>query len=343
MNWPIADAPHFRRRLALTTWQKLFAAAIFAMNVYFLARILWRYWGPVAILPSLAVAALVTVLVVFAQFRALPAFRRRLTPLPVAQLLGQGSAPAAWPPGHGGHPTDAYRKVLAAGNTLPRGDEERRRTLLVDLQARLKRSTPPASAQAETVAEELHAALEQEPLAILEALTANLRPDDDLAFFLHSWAAVPSSIKLDFLTFRNVFDAERLDAAHGTTAGAAAAVLRSVHSAIRVGPGSCLAIEGVKNYSEDGITDLLKVAYGSYLQLARTLWGMMTNAQRRAGATRAIYTQAAAMSMTGPLAAVVLGHKGKSAQILKYMERRDVHAHKINVVSLGSHLARQGA
>ena len=342
MNWPIADAPHFRRRLALTTWQKLFAAAIFAINVYILARILWRYWGPVAILPSLAVAALVTVLIVFAQFQALPALRRRLTPLPVAQLLGQGSAPAAWPPGHGGHSTDAYRKVLAAGNTLPRGDEERRRTLLVDLQARLRRS-PPASAQAETLADELHAPLEQEPLAILEALTANLRPDDDLAFFLHSWAAVPSSIKLDFLTFRNVFDAERLDATRGTTAGAAAAVLRSVHSAIRVVPGSSLAIEGVKNYSEDGISDLLKVAYGSYLQLARTFWGMMTNAQRRARATRAIYTQAAAMSMTGPLAAVVLSHKGKSAQILKYMERRDVHPHKVNVVSLGSHLARHGA
>jgi hypothetical protein len=340
LNWPVADAPHFRRRLALTTWQKLFAAAIFAINVYILARILWRYWGPVAILPSLAVAALVTVLIVFAQFQALPALRRRLTPLPVAQLLGQGSAPAAWPPGHGGHSTDAYRKVLAAGNTLPRGDEERRRTLLADLQSRLRRSTP---AQAETLADELHAALEQEPLAILEALAANLRPDDDLAFFLHSWAAVPSSIKLDFLTFRNVFDAERLDAARGTTAGAAAAVLRSVHSAIRVVPGSSLAIEGVKNYSEDGITDLLKVAYGSYLQLARTFWGMMTNAQRRALATRAIYTQAAAMSMTGPLAAVVLGHKGKSAQILKYMERRDVHPHKVNVASLGSHLARHGA
>lgn len=343
MNWPIADAPNFRRRLALTTWQKLFAAAIFAINVYFLARILWRYWGPVAILPSVAVAALMTALIVLAQFHALPAIKRRLTPLPVAQLLGQGSAPAAWPPMHGGHASGAYRIVPAAGSTLPRGDEERRRTLLVDLQARLRRSTQPASAQSESLAGELGAALEREPLAILEALTANLRPDDDLAFFLHSWAAVPSSIKLDFLTFRNVFDAERLDAASGTTAGAAAAVLRSVHSAIRVVPGSSLAVEGVKNYSADGVTELLKVAYGAYLQLARTLWGMMTNAQRRAGGTRAIYTQAAAMSMTGPLAAVVLSHQGKSAAILKYMERRDVLPHKVNVASLSSHLARQGA
>ncbi|WCI08197.1 hypothetical protein PJ267_17360 [Arthrobacter sp. OVS8] len=342
MNWPVADAPHFRRRLALTTWQKLFAATIFAMNVYFLARILWRYWGPGAILAGVAVAALMTVLIVLAQFQALPALRRRLTPLPVAQLLGQGSVPAAWPPVHGGHPADAYRNVPGSGNTLPRGDEERRRTLLVDLQARL-RCSPSASAQSQTVADEFHALLEQEPLAILEALTANLRPDDDLAFFLHSWAAVPTGIKLDFLTFRNVFDAERPDARRGTTAGAAAAVLRSVHSAIRVVPGSSLAIEGVRNYSEDGITDLLTVAYGSYRQLARTLWGMMTNAQRRDGAARAIYTQAASMSMTGPLAAIVLSHKGKSAEILKYMERRDVHPRKVNVVSLGSHLARQGA
>ncbi|WP_224047602.1 hypothetical protein [Arthrobacter sp. NicSoilB4] len=291
----------------------------------------------------MAAAALLTVLVVFAQFQALPAIKRRLTPLPVAQLLGQGGAPAAWPPVHGGHPADAYRVVPDAGNTLPRGDEERRRTLLVDLRARLRRTTQSAPAQSETFADELDAVLEREPLAVLEALAANLRPEDDLAFFLHSWAAVPSSIKLDFLTFRNVFDAERLDAASGTTARAAAAVLRSVHSAIRVVPGSSLAIEGVKYYSEEGITELLEVAYGSYLQLARTLWGMMTNAQRRAGGTRTIYTQAAAMSMTGPVAAVVLSHKGKSAVILKYMERRDVHSSKVNVASLGSHLARYGA
>ena len=190
---------------------------------------------------------------------------------------------------------------------------------------------------------ELYGLLEREPLAVLEALTANLRPDDDLAFFLHSWSAVPSSIKLDFLTFRNVFDAERLDAASGTTAGAAAAVLHSVHAAIRVWPGSSLTVEGVRYYSEEGITELLKVAYGSYLNLARTLWGMMSNAQRRAGASRAVYSQAASMSMTGPLAAVILGHKGKHAAILEYMKRRDVHPYKVNVPNLVSHLARQAA
>lgn len=343
MNWPIADAPHFRRRLALTTWQKMFAAAMFAVNIYVLVRILWRYWGMGAILPSLLIAALMTTLIVFAHFLALPAIKRRLTPLPVAQLLRQGNAPPAGPPVRGRNSTDAFRKEPAPGYALPRGDEERRRTLLVDLQARLRRSTPSAPGETGTLSAELHAVLEQEPLAVLEALTANLRPDDDLAFFLYSWAAVPSSFKLDFLTFRNVFDAERLDSTSGTTAGAAAGVLHSVHAALRVVPGSSLAVEGVKYYSEEGIIELLKVAYGSYLHLARTIWGMMSNAQRRAGASRIIYTQAASMSMTAPLAAVVLSHPGKSAAILKYMERRDVHPDKVNVASLGSHLARQAA
>ncbi len=343
MNWPTADAPRFRRRLALTTWQKVFAAAIFAVNVYVIVRILWRYWGLGAILPSLLVAAVMTALIVCAQFLALPALRRRLTPLPVAQLLGQGSVPAAGLPGPGGSSPDGHRPAPGSGTTLPRGDEERRRPLLVTLQARLRRSAPSGPGEPGPKTGELEGLLEHEPLAVLEALTANLRPDDDLAFFLHTWAAVPSSIKLDFLTFRNVFDAERLDATSGTTAGAAAAVLRSVHAALRVWPGSSLAVEGVRNYSEEGITELLKVAYGSYLRLARTLWGMMSNAQRRAVATRVVYSQAASMSMTGPLAAVVLGHTGKSAAILAYMERRDVHPYKVNVAGLVSHLAKQAA
>ncbi|HSL37171.1 MAG TPA: hypothetical protein VK883_10100, partial [Arthrobacter sp.] len=126
MNWPIADAPRFRRRLALTTWQKVFAAAIFAVNVYVIVRILWRYWGLGAILPSLLVAALMTTLIVCAQFLALPAMRRRLTPLPVAQLLGQGSAPAAGLPAPGGISPDGHRPAPVSGTTLPRGDEERR-------------------------------------------------------------------------------------------------------------------------------------------------------------------------------------------------------------------------
>ena len=294
-----------------------------------------------AILPSLVIAALVTALFVFAQFLAMPAISRRLTPLPAAQLLRQGNAPAAGQPACGRNSLDAFRRQPASGNTLPRGDEERRRTLLVGLQARLRRSTP--SAPGETLSAELHAVLEQEPLAVLEALTANLRPDDDLAFFLYSWAAVPGSIKLDFLTFRKVFDGERPDAKRGTTAGAAAAVLRNVHAALHLGPGSSLAIEGVEYYSEEGITELLKVAYGSYLQLARTFWDKMSNAQRRAEASRVIYTQAASLSMTAPLAAVVLSHRGKAAAILKYMERREVHPYKVNVASLASHLARKAA
>lgn len=343
MNWPIADAPRFRRRLALSTWQRVFAAAIFAVNVYVIVRILWRYWGLGAILPSLLVAALMTTLIVLAQFLALPAAKRRLTPLPVAQLLGPGNDPAEGLPGPGGKSPGGHRPAPLSGTTLPRGDEERRRSLLVTLQARLRRSAPSAPGEPGTMTAELHGLLEQEPLAVLEALATNLRPDDDLAFFLHSWAAIPSSIKLDFLTFRDIFVDERLDSTSGSTAGAAAAVLRSVHAAIRVWPGSSLAAEGVNHYSEQGITDLLKVAYGSYLRLARTLWGMMSNAQRRAGATRVVYSQAASMSMTGPLAAVVLDHKGKSAAILGYMERRDVHPYKVNVASLVSHLARRAA
>ena len=127
-----------------------------------------------AILPSLVIAALVTALFVFAQFLAMPAISRRLTPLPAAQLLRQGNAAAAGQPARGRNSLDAFRRQPASGNTLPRGDEERRRTLLVGLQARLRRSTP--SAPGETLSAELHAVLEQEPLAVLEALTANLRP-----------------------------------------------------------------------------------------------------------------------------------------------------------------------
>ncbi len=339
LSWPVADAPHFRRRLALTTtWQKVFAAAIFTINVYVLVRILWRHWGMGAILPSLVVAALMTALIVLAQFRLLPAMRRRLTPLPVSRLLGQGTAAATGPPARGGHPMEALRHHLAPAPALPRGDEDRRRTLLVDLQARLRRS----AGAPETVSG-LEAVLEQEPLAVLEALTANLRPKDDLAFFLYSWAAVPSNIKLDFLAFRNIFDAERLDATSGSTAGAAAQVVQSVHAALGVVPGSSLAIEGVRHHSKEGITELLKVAYESYLRLARTVWDMMSNAQRRDGASRAVFSQAAAQSMTAPLALVVLSHRGKSAAILRYMERRDIHPYKINAASLGSHLSRRAA
>lgn len=120
-------------------------------------------------------------------------------------------------------------------------------------------------------------------------------------------------------------------------------MLRSVHAAIRVRPGSSLAVDGVRYYPEEESTELLKVAYGSYLQLARTLWGMMSTAQRRAVATRVIHSQAASMNMTGPLAAVVLGHTGNSAAILAYMKRRDVHPYKVNVAGLVSHLAKQAA
>jgi hypothetical protein len=189
----------------------------------------------------------------------------------------------------------------------------------------------------------LQALLDQEPLAVLEALKAHLRPDDDLAFFLHSWAAVPSTIKLDFLTFRSAFDGERLDAVSGNTAGAAAGVLRSVHASLSLPPRSSLAIEGVEHFSAEGIVELLKVAYGCYLQLARTFWGMMSNSQRRGADGRAIYTQAASMAMTTPLAALVLEQKGKSAEILTYMERRNVHPSKINIAGLKSHLARRTA
>src|SRR5688572_23572060 len=104
-----------------------------------------------------------TALIVCAQFLALPALRRRLTPLPVAQLLGQGSAPAAGLPGPGGISPDGHRPAPGSGTTLPRGDEERRRPLLVTLRARLRRPAPSAPGEPGTKAGELEALLEQEP------------------------------------------------------------------------------------------------------------------------------------------------------------------------------------
>lgn len=343
MSWPIADAPQFSRRLLRTNWQRMFAAAIFAVNVYVLWPLLWRLWGPAGILASLVVAALMTWFIALLQFVAAPALNRTVMPPPFGKLLGQSNGPAAGQPLHGEHALDSFRRQLALGNALPRGDEERRRTLLVGLQERVRRSLPPGAEDTRKLFTDMCAALEREPLPVLEALATNLRPEDDLAYFLHSWAAVPSTIKLDFLTFRNIFDGERLEATSSSTAGAAAGVLRSVHVALHLRPGLSLANEGVEHYSEERIIELLRVAYGAYLLTARTLWGMMSNAQRRAAISRAVYTQITSMSMTSPLASVTLNHAGKSAAILKYMERRDVYPEKVNIASLEKYLARQSA
>lgn len=344
MSWPTADAPQFRSRLLRTNWQRMFAAAIFAVNVYVAWPLLLRLWGPAGILASLVIAGLMTWFIVLLQFVASPALKRTLTPLPFGKLLGLPNGSASGQPLYGEHALDAFRRHLAAmGNELPRGDEERRRALLIGLQERVRRSLPPGPDDARKLFADMSAALEREPLPVLQATAASLRPEDDLAYFLHSWAAVPSTYKLDFLTFRSIFDGERLDATTGSTAGAAAGVLRSVHVALHLRPGQSLTNEGVDRYSEERIIELLRVAYGAYLLTARTLWGMMSNAQRRAAISRAVYTQITSMSMTSPLASVTLNHAGKSAAILKYMERRDVYPEKVNIASLEKYLARQSA
>lgn len=312
------------------------------MNVYVTWPLLWRLWGPVGILASLVIAGLMTWFIVLVQFVAAPALKRTFTPPPFGKLLGQPNGSAGQPL-YGEHALDAFRRHLATGNQLPHGDEERRRALLTGLQERVRRSLPPGPDDTRKMFADMCAALEREPLPVLQAMAANLRPEDDLAYFLHSWAAVPSTYKLDFLTFRSIFDGERLDAASSSTAGAAAGVLRSVHVALHLGPGQSLTKEGVDHYSEERIIELLRVAYGAYLLTARTLWGMMSNAQRRAAISRAVYTHITSMSMTSPLARVALNHAGKSGAILKYMERRDVYPEKVNIASLEKYLARQSA
>jgi hypothetical protein len=123
LNWPIADAPQFRRRLSLSGYQKVFAAAVFAVHMYVLVRILWRDWGIGAIFASLVIAALMTTLIVLAQFLLMPAINRRVAPMPIARLLGQSYPPAAGPPVHGGMSLTALRPERVSPDTLPHGDE----------------------------------------------------------------------------------------------------------------------------------------------------------------------------------------------------------------------------
>jgi hypothetical protein len=356
MNWPIADAPQFKRRFLATRWQRSMAGAAGVYVAFGLMRSFWNGWESGLMRLGLEMAVgLLALGIIFVYLRMRPNADKAWMPIPYAEVppdltaTAPSAAVAPAEESEGGHPYLAKEGdrpglqylIDMDGQSLqgPPPNDLSRRALIDRMSSRI-RDAMPAELAGTPLPVELQELLEREPFVVLRAMEQNLRPDDDAAYFLYSWATVPSCIKLDFLTFRDVFHSESVDASKETTAGAAAGVLHRMYLVLGMDTGWSLTIQATAYLSRERISDLLEVAYGAYVSLAHTLWATMSMRRRRTAAALGIYTSATQASMDVPLAELILQHPGRSAEILKYVERRYTFLRNLNLKWLHDHLER---
>lgn len=354
MSWPIADAPQFKHRFLATRWQRSVTASASVLVALGLVRAFRSGWESGLMRFALeAVVGIVALGIIIVYLRMRPNADKAWMPTPYAQVppdLAPTAPSADNLPAeevNSEQPHTANRDDLPGlqylididGRSLhgPPSNDLRRRALIDRLAARI-RDAMPAELAGTPLPVELQDLLEREPFVVLQAMEQYLRSDDDVAYFLYSWAAVPSCIKLDFLTFRDVFHSETVDASRGTTAGAAANVLHRVYLVLGMDPGWSLTYQATAYLSRERVMDLVVVAYGAYISLAHTLWATMSMRKRRTAAILGVYTRATEASMDVPLAELILEHPGRSAEILKYIERRFTFLRRLNLKSLHRYL-----
>lgn len=321
-----------------------------------LARAFWDGWDSGLMRLGLEIAVgLLALGVIFVYLRMKPHGDKAWMPTPYSEVpcdLTDTALSAGLPRaevvegGHsylagGGDQVGLQYLIDMDGQSLqgPPADDLRRRALVDRMSSRIRKAMP-AQLAGTPLPVELQELLQREPFVVLHAMDQNLRPDDDVAYFLYSWAGVPSCLKLDFLTFRDLFHSESVDASKETTAGAAAGVLHRIYMVLGMGPGWSLTIQATAYLSRERIRDLLEVAYGAYLSLAHTLWATMSMRRRKTAAALGIYTNATQASMDVPLAELILRYPGRSAEILKYVERRYTFFRNLNLKWLHDHLER---